>query len=106
MKKIKINKRGDIPVVILVIGVFAICTLAILSFKFASIKSDRGFSESIEAMQEMNSEIQKYQFYKDVGLDDSELRILFNIKGDKYLEVEKKLGEETIILVRYSLPEK
>ena len=62
--KIK-NKRADIPVTILVIGVFAICTLAILSFSIIDNKSKEGFNEAIEAIEEINSEIEKYEFYNN-----------------------------------------
>jgi len=98
------NKKGDIPVTILVIGVFLICTFAILSFKFVSIKSTNGLSESIEAMEDMNSEIQKYYFYLETGLDEQETKRLLGIGERNYLEITKKIKEEEIIRVRYLLP--
>ena len=39
----KMNKKGDIPVTILVIGVFVICALALLSFVKFNLDSDKDF---------------------------------------------------------------
>ena len=99
MKNIIKNKKGDIPITILVIGVFAICTLAILSFKFMDIKNTKGFYESIEAIEEMNSQIQKYYFYNNVGVDGKE----FLEAKEGYIEVEKKIGDKTIIKIKYKI---
>ncbi len=108
MKK-KMNKRADIPVTLLVIGVFAICTLAIISFKIASVNSTKGFSESMQAMEDMNAEIQKYDFYQKQGItDNSEIEKLLNTGGKNYLEVEGRVKEtnkqgELIIDVKFPL---
>lgn len=44
------DKRGDLPVTILVIGVFAVCTLAMLSFFYSSYQLHKSFVgvESVE----------------------------------------------------------
>ena len=58
------NRRGDVPVTILVLGVFVVCTLALVSF----INSDRNSEKSfigIKVMEEANINIEKYnlQYY-------------------------------------------
>jgi hypothetical protein len=56
-KFIKRNKRGDIPVTLLVIGVFVVCTLAMISF----INSDRNSEKTfvgLEIMEKMNLDIE------------------------------------------------
>ena len=103
MKKLIKNKKADIPVTILVIGVFAICTLAILSFKFMDIKTTKGFYESVEGVEEMNSQIQKYYFYKNLGIENSEIEKLLDIK-EGYIEVEKKIDDDFIIKIKYPVP--
>lgn len=103
MKNIIKNKKGDIPVTILVIGVFAICTLAILSFKFMDIKNTKGFYESIEAIEEMNSQIQKYYFYKNVGVSDLELQEFLGIDENQFIEIKKEIDGETIIKIKYKI---
>lgn len=52
------NKRGDIPVTILVIGIFAVCTLAILSFLHSSFLLNKSFV-GIDFMEEANINIEK-----------------------------------------------
>jgi hypothetical protein len=63
MRSILKNKKGaEIPVMILVIGVFAVCGLAIMSFSIS-----RGNTEDIlgqvALIEKANFEIQKYDFY-------------------------------------------
>ena len=63
------NKAGDISVTILVIGVFAVCTFALFTFIYSSAKSEnsiRGF----EVMEQANSQIEKYYFYKNQSDDE------------------------------------
>ena len=59
--KIK-NKRGDIPVVILVVGVVAICALAIFSFIDSSNKISKNFVGPglIEDVLELKEEMRLY----------------------------------------------
>ncbi len=52
------DKKGDIPITILVIGVFVVCTLALFSF-FSSIKLlDHSFT-GLDVIEEVNYEIEK-----------------------------------------------
>jgi len=61
------NKRGDVPVTILVLGVFAVCALALVSF----ISSDRNVEKSftgIELVEDANLKVEKYfldHYYKE-----------------------------------------
>lgn len=52
------NKRGDLPVTILVIGVFAVCTLALFSFMFISHQINKSFV-GVELMEKANLEIEQ-----------------------------------------------
>lgn len=101
MIKIK-NKRGDIPVTILVIGVFAICTLAILSFSIIDNKSREGFTEVIEAMEEINSEIEKYHLYKNLGKSTEEINEIMEIEEGS-IKVIKEVDREKIIEIKYEV---
>ncbi|MCK5149780.1 hypothetical protein KAJ87_02550 [Candidatus Pacearchaeota archaeon] len=53
------NKKGDIPITILVIGVFTICTLAVLSFFNSSIQIKNSFV-GINEMEKINIQIEEY----------------------------------------------
>lgn len=53
----KMNKRGDLPVTILVIGVLVICTLALISFFHSSSKVGKLF-QGIDLIEEANAKIE------------------------------------------------
>lgn len=52
------SRRGDIPVTILVIGVFAVATLAILSFIYSSFVLSKSFVP-LDLMEKANIEIER-----------------------------------------------
>jgi hypothetical protein len=54
MKK---DKKGDLPVTILIIGVFAVCTLAILSFLYSSYQIHKSFV-GVEITEKANVQIE------------------------------------------------
>ena len=55
------NRRGDIPITILVIGVFAVCALAILSFIYASVSLRNSFV-GIDIVKDINYQIEFREF--------------------------------------------
>ena len=75
------NKRGDIPITILVIGVLAICGLAIFSFYTSSQKVKSGF-DSIGVVNRAVVDMQKISLYKELGFSDSEIENIFDIKSE------------------------
>jgi len=97
--KNKMNKKADITITILVIGVFIVCTLAIFSFISETSKSNQhlasvGFLETINSMKE---EIQftplPYKMEKNglnINMDG------YQIKGN-YSQNKKILIEVTYI---------
>jgi len=54
----KMNKKGDLPVTILVIGVFAVCTLALLSFFYSSFLIHKSFV-GVEIIENANIQIEE-----------------------------------------------
>ena len=84
------NKRGDIPVMILVFGVFAICGLAILSFIiFDERIFGGGEGLGVEVIEELNSDIEKFYFYRGILGDDN--------KAAEIIGVEIHNGNQLII---------
>jgi hypothetical protein len=62
--QIKMNKKGDISIVILVIGIIAICFLAILSF----VKLNKNINDNflgIGLIETMNSVEEEFNLYDD-----------------------------------------
>ena len=52
------NTRGDIPVTLLVIGVFVVCALAMISFINAERTSEKTFI-GVQIMEKVNIDIEK-----------------------------------------------
>jgi len=102
MTKNKMNKRGDIPVTILVIGVLAICTLAVLSFFLSDriVKNDFIVIETIERASILK---EKILFYNNIGMSQEEIGKLIEIKEDDILGKHIYL-EQTGLKIRYKLP--
>ncbi|MCK5043900.1 hypothetical protein KAR52_02775 [Candidatus Pacearchaeota archaeon] len=107
-KKFIKNKHADVPVTILVIGVFAICVLAIISFYFSDKEIEKSFMD-IGLMEQINSQMEKYIFYEKMGIPENEIQDIFGIKideaGNKYLFLEKLDGNKKVLFsVKYNLP--
>lgn len=65
--KIINSKKADIPIMVLIIGVFAICGFAILSF-YSSDKIVLENSElGVELFEEMSCDIESFYFYVNLG---------------------------------------
>ena len=85
------NKRGDLPVTILIIGVFGVCILAIFSFVYSSYKIHTSFI-GVEIMEKANLQIEANSLnhlYLDKkvtklspewGLDWFKERIIFSVE--------------------------
>ena len=56
------NNRGDIPITILTIGVFVVCTLALLSFFVSSINLRNSYV-GVDKINEFNIDLEKSEFY-------------------------------------------
>jgi len=62
------NKHGDIPITILVIGVFLVCSLALLSFYLSGI-NEKKTAVKLEIMREVNSLTDEIKFYKNPDIN-------------------------------------
>lgn len=110
IKNIK-NKKGDIPITFLILGVFLICSFALVSFYISTNRVDRNFV-GVGLIEEMNAEIEKYHFYRNVNkFNEAEIMEMLNVKidstGEKYIYLEKNSTKDKkdtkLISVRYSL---
>jgi len=81
---LKKNRKGDLPVTILVIGVFAVCSLALFSFLVSNFKTGNSF-EGIDLMENATSQINEYNFYKSLGITEDKLENIFDIKDGKLI---------------------
>lgn len=99
MRKMLNNKRGDVTVTILVIGIVAVCFFALITFYLAE-KNTAQYFDSSKTIALINSDMEKYL----TGPGTSTL--LSEISGDakgRYLHIT--LNPYSIILdVKYYLP--
>lgn len=95
------NRRGDIPITILVLGVVAICAFAIISFFLADTSAKTGF-DGTRIVEKANIDAEKIKVYGQLGFSDAEIQKEFNIKTGpqgKYIELQK--GD---VKVQYLIP--
>ena len=91
------NRKANIPVTILVLGVVMICTLALISF-FSSSFSFKKFSTSVSVLEEFSVKINEYNFYKSRGISGEQINKALDIE-EGYLYMEKN-----DLKIRYKLP--
>lgn len=60
------DKRGDVPIMILVIGIVGICGLAVLSFIISEKVKLKPDELGIEVFEKLYSDVEKFEFYEGV----------------------------------------
>lgn len=86
------NKKGDITITILVVGVFLLGAFALFSFFVSDSKTTNSFA-SVYVMEIANSQIEEYKFYKNSGVPVEKINGFFEIvekQGIKYIHLEKE----------------
>ena len=76
------NKKADVPVMILVIGVVAICVLAIGSFIIVGSRTD---FLRIELFKGIHADVEKFYFYKNLEFTNQEAVDMVNQGKDKLI---------------------
>ncbi len=73
------NKRGDISITLLVMGVFAVCTLTLFSFYISGVDG-KETALKIGIMEKINSLAEEIKFYKnpEIGKDPKEVMEIFD----------------------------
>ena len=92
-------KRGNIPITLLVIGVFALCAFALLSFFISDFKVSNSFV-GVDILHKVNSDIDGFYFYKRQGVSSKNLEQIFKFlkEDDKdYIYIEKTIPEGLFI---------
>ena len=98
------NKRGDIPITIFVIGVLAICALAIFSFYLSDRSVKTGFS-SVDVIEKVLVTKEKISLYNEsLEFTQDEIEEIFNIKEDLDFQVKYITAKQGPLSVRYNLP--
>lgn len=71
----RIGKRGDVPIYILILGVFAVCGLLLLSFSISSGNFKNKFL-GLEILGKINSYGEEFQFYKSPAFSKNSDQII------------------------------
>ena len=85
------NKRGDIPTAILVLGAFAVCALALISFYASSIFVENNFF-GLDLVEKMNSQVNEYNFYNSKNLNGEEIREILLLEENFYIGENQNSG--------------
>ena len=95
------NKRGDIPVTILVIGVILVCGLVLLSFSYSKYIDKRNFLGT-GLIEELNSKAEIISFYEDSGILSGKIDDLTGMKREEinnkiytYIDIGEKNPESS-----------
>ena len=77
------DKKGDMPTLVLVIGIFAICVLIIFSFSWSAGYFKKGF-DALHGMSRLTTTADQIRFYENIGRNPEEIP---NVKktGDVYV---------------------
>ncbi len=98
------NRKGDIPITILVMGVVAICALAIYSFYFSTRSVGNDF-RVLDVLEEASILQEKFSFYeKNTVLSGEEIEELFDIRRDPRTGGRYLYLEQNSVSVRYNIP--
>lgn len=90
------NRKGEIPLVILVMGILTICVLAILSFEFSNFSKDE---LGIGLFEELSSDIETFSFSSKIfGVEKAVENFGGVIEGNKIVFKKTKAG---ILSVEY-----
>ena len=88
----KFNKKGDVPTAILVLGTFAVCALALISFYVSDILVENTFFGP-DLIEKMNSKVNEYNFYSSKNLNSNDIREILLLNEDFYINEEGKYFE-------------
>lgn len=109
------NKKADIPVMILVMGVFAICILAILSFNF-SPKGNTSLFVGPYLLEDVSSIAEQINFYESEGINfeylmnksiadsGADLEIKKDLDGRYILKESFRNADGPVFSVEYKIP--
>lgn len=86
------NKRADVPVLALVLGTFAICSLALLSFYASDVKISNSF-DVLAHMEKINSKIIEKEFYESQGFSEEEIKDFLSEEDFYYTEDSLVINE-------------
>ena len=98
-----INKKGDISTLVLVIGVFLVCAVAIFSFAVFNISSQQKFL-ALQKMASVNSIAEQARFYENAGIKPEDYLDIKKGNGFYNITVEWKDDDKRLFYAEYIIP--
>lgn len=102
------NKKADISITILVLGVIAVCGIAILSFYSSEISVKKDFI-GLEMIEKINSLAEEVKFYEDPEINEDPFKIMEifseEISKEDIVFRGTKLQEDYSLTADYSIEE-
>jgi hypothetical protein len=99
------SRKGDVSITILVIGVFAVCSLAVISFMIFKAQNNNS-SVNMEIFENLSSAVEKYYFYLNSGLspDVAATNVGGQIQnGQLVLNSILKNGNDILVSIKYTV---
>ncbi|MEX2017198.1 MAG: hypothetical protein WD876_01885 [Candidatus Pacearchaeota archaeon] len=98
------SRKGDIATMILVIGIFLVCAVALFSFVFFSGADRQSFSDALGTMAKVNLIAEQARFYENAGIQPESMLDLTR-EGNYYnITVERKDDDKRKIYIKYLMP--
>lgn len=63
---INLNKKGDVSLTVLVIGIFLVCVIALFTFTWSDTKFKNRFF-GVNTLEEINSDVEQFYTYINLG---------------------------------------
>ncbi len=105
--KQEMDKRGDISITLLVIGIFAVCTLAIITFVLQTqivlpFQMNEHFA-NLELFKNLSSQVEDFYFYMNSGLSQEAAaeRIGGQIENNKLILNAEQKDPNIILSIQY-----
>lgn len=98
--KMHFNKKANIPIILFVIGVFLVCTFALLTFFLSDFKFSNSFV-GVDVTQELGMQYEEYQMYLQNNVPKSQLANYFDIRQDshgEYILLEQKATKYSFVI--------
>jgi len=105
------NKKANLPIVILVLGVLAVCGVILLNFTLFKKNYDEDFN-CLSVIETVNSIAEKVKFYESINKDPileisdlngkySNTNFKIDKKGETYFIDAKYTGEGSCNIIQY-----
>ena len=91
-KRVYMNHRGDVTILVLIIGIFLVCVIAVVSFWNADNKFKNNFY-GINMMEQVNADVEQFYTYINLGYSPQISAQLINAE---YIEENGKV----VVIIR------